>query len=58
MLGYEHQRLLKREGREGEFNKMRIEKIHKIYKSHRDAICFDSGFIDEVMRESIGLQTA
>ena len=33
------------------------EKIHKIYRGHRDANCIDGKFIEEVMSESIGIVT-
>ena len=31
------------------------EKIHKIYRSHRDVNCIDGAYIEKVLRESVGL---
>ncbi len=53
MLGYHHQALETEDGREEVKSFERNEKIHKIYRSHRDALSFDGEFISRVMRECI-----
>jgi hypothetical protein len=53
MLGYHHQALETEDGREEVKSFERNEKIHKIYRSHRDALSFDWEFISRVMRECI-----
>jgi hypothetical protein len=53
MLGYLHQALEAKDGREDAKSFERNEKIQKIYRSHRDALTFSGEFISQVMRECI-----
>jgi hypothetical protein len=51
MLGYHHQALEAEDGREEVKSFERKETIHKIYRSHRDALTFSGEFILQVIRE-------
>ena len=56
MQGYVHLRSIKKDNDGGDEKVLTFyenEKIHKVYKSHRDACCFDSTFIENVMKECI-----
>ena len=57
ILGYYHRRLQLNDDSADNlhWNLVRNEKFHKLYKSHSDTYCFDSKFIETVMRESIGV---
>jgi hypothetical protein len=55
MLGYHHQALEAKDGREQVKIFERNEKIQKIYRSHRDALTFSGEFISQVMRECINV---
>ena len=59
MIGYKHKKLKEDDFNNGE-NEIKWsydynEKLHKIYKTHRDANAFDSKFIKMVMLECIGV---
>jgi len=54
MLGYRHQQLQREEEGEDTFSDAKEtyeynEKIHKMYRGHRDANCIDGAFIERVM---------
>jgi hypothetical protein len=53
MLGYHHQVLETEDGREEVKSFDRNKKIHKTYRSHRDALTFDCEFISLVMQQCI-----
>jgi hypothetical protein len=55
MLGYHHQALEMKDGREEFKSFEQNEKIQKIYRSHRDALTFDGAFISRMMREFINI---
>jgi hypothetical protein len=55
MLGYHHQALEAKDGREEVKSFERNEKIQKIYRSHRDALTFSGEFISQMMRECINV---
>jgi transposase len=57
MQTYQHQYLERIEGREtGTESHENNEKIHKIYRSHRDALTFDESFIVRVMKDCINIK--
>ena len=54
MLGYRHKQLQREEEGEDTFSDAKEtyeynEKIHKMYRGHRDANCIDGAFIERVM---------
>jgi hypothetical protein len=55
MLGYHHQVLEAKDGREEVKSFERNGKIQKIYRSHRDALTFSGEFLLQVMRECINV---
>ena len=60
MLGYRHKKALEESRQnecddEDEWSYKLNEKIHKVYRSHRDTLSFDSRFIDDVVKECIGV---
>jgi hypothetical protein len=55
MLGYHHQALEAKDGRDEVKSFERNEKIQKIYRSHRDALTFSWECISQVMQECINV---
>ena len=57
MLVYLHQKLSSLDGNMNIDKKYEMnKKLVKAYKSHRDACCFDGKFINNVIKESIGVE--
>ena len=61
MLAYYHKKIMDEDGVNDEKDRATwsfddIERMHKIYRSHRDVNCIDGRYIKMVLRDSVGIK--